>query len=755
MFVAVVFLFGSMQYAGAQRADIDQDIIDRIRYCETPQGQAQDPDCRTITQSKPPASAAGCSILSDPGGCLKEYAISLFDKTILPLFAGILQLSSYLFEATIWIGVVNFGFILGGDDSWIENVWGLVRDILNIGVIFVLLYTAIQIIIGRGVEVKKVIAGVILFGVLTNFSLFFTKAAVDVSNVIALEFYNQMRQVSINEISFENGLGAAIVNTTGLVGLYTPPDPKNNVGGGINDGATKSSYLKDSFMFRIAMIFVFIAVSFIFVQAAFLFLARTLTLIFLLIFSPLMFAGGIFGAIQKWVERWHKEFIGQVIFAPLFFILLYVALVVMNNLKGTVDSQLGILTEQGEDFFLPLVVILITTGLMVFAFALALNQAKEWAGSAGGVAVKWGNKFSGFVAGVGLSGTAMGLRTVGRVAQLDKVSAWAKDAKGMQGTLARSIGLGTLENRTFDVRNSKIAGKVGSGVSAALGAAGVNTGGVSFGPGSKTTLKDPGVIAQIQEKYDKAKKEVQKRADARAESRVEKMLKGIEEEQEEKGIRADYSITKDTEVAYIGADGNVVKVARPDGETDKAWSEKIKEANAKNKKHLEFLKQKKLEEGAASLLTDINKRSLGFKGGFLGLGARDAIAEYQARQKVTKKFKESDEAKLKDFTQNLKTYTDLLGISEDDLLTIGSSDVLAHWSTVAEHEQELLKTHNRKPEAALDKSDANYKTWAKTKRDIEKRLQTAKSAKSKIAELNKKIEAEKKKKEEDKGKDTK
>ena len=69
---------------------------------------------------------------------------------------------------------------------------GSFRDILNIGVIFVLLYAAIKVTVGQGGEIKKLIAGVILFGVMTNFSLFLTKAAIDVANVVALEFYNQM-----------------------------------------------------------------------------------------------------------------------------------------------------------------------------------------------------------------------------------------------------------------------------------------------------------------------------------------------------------------------------------------------------------------------------------------------------------------------------------------------------------------------------------------------------------------------------------
>ncbi len=74
----------------------------------------------------------------------------------------------------------------------INEAWKVIRDIANMAFIFVLLYAAIQQILGIGKDVKGLIVRVIVVAVLINFSLFFTKFIIDMSNILALTFYDAM-----------------------------------------------------------------------------------------------------------------------------------------------------------------------------------------------------------------------------------------------------------------------------------------------------------------------------------------------------------------------------------------------------------------------------------------------------------------------------------------------------------------------------------------------------------------------------------
>lgn len=678
------------------------------------------------------------------GKCLIDAGIYIIDSTAIPFFAAFLSLCAMLFEIIVYFGVVKFSVIVGPESGgWITTIWGTIRDILNIGVIFVLLYAAINIIVGRGGEIKKLIAGVILFGVLTNFSLFFTKAAVDLSNVVALEFYNQMRgpDTTINETSFLQGVGATVVQTTGLIRFYDT----ENLAGKKDDNIGKGSPLDDSFLYRFAMIIVMIAVSFIFLQAAFIFLGRTVSLIFLLIFSPLMFAGGVFAPLQKWIKKWHEEFIGQTILAPVFFILLYVAITILANLKVALEGQLEVIKGESGEWIISVGLILLTAGLTIFAFSLALNKAKEMAGSIGGKFAGWGSKLSGMAIGgagrLALGGTASGLRSAAVLSGVRKLSNWAENSNSLAGSTARLIGLNKIKDSTLDIRNTKVGGKIGSGVAAALGAAGVDVSGVKLGEGSKTKLADQkSIIQTVKDKYGDVKKGVQERADKRGERLVEKTLQDLEEEQKDAGIKTDYEVF-DFALKYRDAEGKIQSLERG-LQSDEEWVKEVKKVNQKNKTYIEAKKLEYLKSAPAL--------SIGtFKKGFIG--RRGLVAEYRAREKFAKKFKESPEAKLQAYTDDLKKYADLLGVTEEEIKLMKEEDVLSSWQEVKSYKEKQLKDHEGKKPA--DTTSAEYKKWAEEKRKLNIDLDKAKNASKKVGELKKKIEEEKKKK--DEGKDKK
>ena len=105
------------------------------------------------------------------------------------LFAFLLYLSALFFNSMIVIGISSS---LTSSAGFINIGWAVVRDFSNIFFILVLLYVAIQTILGIGHDTKKIIVNVIIMALLINFSMFFTKVVIDSSNILALVFYNKL-----------------------------------------------------------------------------------------------------------------------------------------------------------------------------------------------------------------------------------------------------------------------------------------------------------------------------------------------------------------------------------------------------------------------------------------------------------------------------------------------------------------------------------------------------------------------------------
>lgn len=75
-------------------------------------------------------------------------------------------------------------------------------------------------------NIKKLLGKVIIGAMLINFSLFFTQAMIDVSNIFALQFYHKITQdakgantsagASENNTDLDGGISAGLVNAMGL-----------------------------------------------------------------------------------------------------------------------------------------------------------------------------------------------------------------------------------------------------------------------------------------------------------------------------------------------------------------------------------------------------------------------------------------------------------------------------------------------------------------------------------------------------------
>lgn len=353
----------------------------------------------------------------------------------------------------------------------INTTWGTIRDLANMGFIFILLYAAIQTILGIGSDTQKLIRNIIIVAILINFSLFFTKIIIDISNILAIFFYDAIAPGALNVSGLgaaltQNGITNTFMNAMNLQSLF-------NVKGLGEIPEIITIGLMGSIMLLIA--------AFVFFAAAIMFVIRYVILILVIILSPLAFMGFVMPQLGKYKDQWWNALSGQAFFAPIYFMLIWVSLQVVtgigSSLRGgtpvaTTDALSGIATVN-------------TAGLSAGAFAMFINFivvivfliaslliAKNWANRAGPAATgltKWAMGAAGG-ASFGLAGRA-GRYTLGATAEAFKESKAYKrlEAASPNSRLARLTLATADKTRTssFDVRGSRLGGVLaGAGLEA-------------------------------------------------------------------------------------------------------------------------------------------------------------------------------------------------------------------------------------------------------------------------------------------------
>lgn len=415
--------------------------------------------------------------------------LAYISQTVLEMAAVVLMGSAMLFNALIDMTLNIKDFVTKVP---IVNLgWTTFRDFTNIFFIFIILFIAISTIMGNeGYGIKKLLGKTIITAILINFSLFFTQIIIDTSNIVALQFYAKITEnipkgeptssVNATETN-DGGISAAFVKAVGLQKIYT------------SNGSTQSAvataetnYLESTSngnpWYNIIIVgiggTVFILItSFILIAGAFMLLIRTLTLIFLMILSPLAFMGGILPSTQGYVKQWWDVLIKNALFAPAYMALLYlVASMVLKNTGSSLNPNnanfVDMLTGNNQaDWIGVLTTYIILNALMIGCIVLA---SKIGAGGSS-MAMKWGknigNTTLGFV-GRGVGGATFGAGAwVGRkaiggsadyLAERMRSSNFASTAVGR-----RTMGaLKGIAGGSFDARNVAGVGKtlgIGSG----------------------------------------------------------------------------------------------------------------------------------------------------------------------------------------------------------------------------------------------------------------------------------------------------
>lgn len=326
--------------------------------------------------------------------------------TILQVASWVLWVAAILFNKTLGYTLNMAGFIK--DIPIVAVGWTTFRDVTNLMFVFIILYIAINTIVGNeGYGIKKLLGKVIVGAMLINFSLFFTQIAIDASNIFALQFYNKITVSAQgqniasgkagNNTDWDAGISAAFVNAMGLQQIYFWGKGAQSSGTGegadLNDvnGSTKLG-LNPGNMILVGLggtVLVLIT-AFVFFAATFMFFMRTITLMFLMILSPVAFMGNILPALGKHTGKWWSKLTDNLLFAPTYMMLLYLVMSMLTSgaFKGIngKGSNFADMFAGGTSWTGAVMTFIVLVSLMFGCLIIAV--------SFGASGAKWAEKFA-------------------------------------------------------------------------------------------------------------------------------------------------------------------------------------------------------------------------------------------------------------------------------------------------------------------------------------------------------------------------
>lgn len=434
------------------------------------------------------------SWLSLVANFLGDWYSWIMNNLLIPAAAWLLGMVGNLMDIAIKFSLDTKYFKVGAIDSG----WKFIRDLVNMGFIFILLYIAISTILqSSSYNIRSMLVKLIIAAVLINFSLFFTRVAIDASNIVAQNFYNAFTVTADGNpnisATFKNYLrisekfekaasaGSRPLNLTGI----------------------------DSYIDAIMRFVVIVVALYVFLSVALLFVARTVAFIFLMLTAPIGFIGAIFPGASSAAAQWRKTLFDQMLVAPVFLILIYLVAQIMKESMFNIPFIDETAKTLDASFYFNYVVII---ALLLFT----KNITKKISGKAGAMINDFGKKALAVAAGATLAVATGGAAVAGRAA-LGRGAAMLASSEGLKDMAAQKgirgfIGRTTLKTSDKLAKSSFEARNVGVFQKAA-GLAGIKVAKTKTGEGGFKGVQERKTekVREFAEKLAPSATEVQRR----------------------------------------------------------------------------------------------------------------------------------------------------------------------------------------------------------------------------------------------------
>jgi len=399
-----------------------------------------------------------CSLI---GGNLGECLASIVAKvgaSVLFLFVSVfgvlLGLFGVIFNWVVLVTVFQYATYFGNSEGLLV-AWSVLRDLGNIFLLFGFIFIGLQTILNIGhFSVGKALPRLLIFAILINFSLLVSSAIVDTANVFSAALYSGVGEVNCGnaEAGAEpeecTGIGIA-AKIQAAAGLGNIMDRSGSIQElwGADDGV-------GMFITYFGLLLLIIIMMIVFLAASIMLLIRAITLMFLLVLSPLGFAATAIPQFEEYSKMWWNKLLSQAFFAPMFLLMLFTGLKIMDGANATFNSTGASLTtafasgqaSAGGIFILFMLVIGFMIGSLMVASRLGAMGASFATRQAGNVV---------------MGGMArVGRHTVGRNMHkwAEARKSTAKDRTGFSKLMYNTVAAGG--KASFDARTTGAVGAI-------------------------------------------------------------------------------------------------------------------------------------------------------------------------------------------------------------------------------------------------------------------------------------------------------
>jgi hypothetical protein len=320
----------------------------------------------------------------------------------LGLAGMILFLAGTVFNWVVLRTVFQFGEYFGTSEGMLI-AWGIMRDIANIGLLFGFILMGVLLILnveggghghGGGLSAKRAIPRLIIFAVLLNFSLFTTQFVIDVANAFGSSFSSLAGtecSTAVTSRETTSGQGLQECANLGISGKILEVAGISRIHHtNLNDLQQVLSTLAGrpySYAVSLIMLSIFVLVTaFVLLAGAIMLIIRVVVLSFLMVTSPIGFAGMVIPGLSGIASKWWHTLISQSFFAPVYLLLIFISIKLTEGLmQGDATISDAIIANQGSGLagnMQVVMVFMIVIGFMIGALISAQKLGAMGAGAA-------------------------------------------------------------------------------------------------------------------------------------------------------------------------------------------------------------------------------------------------------------------------------------------------------------------------------------------------------------------------------------
>ena len=213
---------------------------------------------------------------------------------------------------------------------------------------------------------------------------------IDTGNLFATQFYTQInggnpagaKNFDANVSVSNEGISNKIMNQLGLQTIYGDTSVNKDIFKGGNP-----------WFIGFMGIILFMTAAFVFFSLAFILIARFVILLFLIILSPIGFAGLAVPQLASTAKSWWDTLFEQTITAPVLLLMLYVALAIITDVKfltgfGSKPNWTGFATGNLDGFASMMISFIVAMGLLLAVIIFSKKLSAFGAGHATALAGK-------------------------------------------------------------------------------------------------------------------------------------------------------------------------------------------------------------------------------------------------------------------------------------------------------------------------------------------------------------------------------